>query len=89
MKTHSLETDLSDLHHMRHYAIWYHLHNLKNVKNAHGGVLRLVYNTPLLMFFTFLKFTNGTKLRNGSHMLYTMLKTRNLNQKSRNLFPEM
>ena len=23
-------------------AIWYHLHNLKNVKNTHGGVLPLV-----------------------------------------------
>ena len=23
-------------------AIWYHLHNLKNVKNTHGGVLILV-----------------------------------------------
>ena len=23
-------------------AIWYHLHNLKNVKNTHGGVLLLV-----------------------------------------------
>ena len=22
-------------------AIWYHLHNLKNVKNTHGGVLIL------------------------------------------------
>ena len=22
-------------------AIWYHLHNLKNVKNTHGGVLHL------------------------------------------------
>ena len=22
-------------------AIWYHLHNLKNVKNTHGGVLLL------------------------------------------------
>ena len=21
------------------YAIWYHLYNLKNVKNSHGGVL--------------------------------------------------
>ena len=27
---------------MMRYAIWYHLHNLKNVKNAHGGVLLLV-----------------------------------------------
>ena len=24
------------------YAIWYHLHNLKNVKNTYGGVLILV-----------------------------------------------
>ena len=24
------------------YAIWYHLYNLKNVKNTHGGVLNLV-----------------------------------------------
>ena len=23
-------------------AIWYHLYNLKNVKNAHGGVLILI-----------------------------------------------
>ena len=23
-------------------AIWYHLHNLKNVKNTHGGLLILV-----------------------------------------------
>ena len=23
-------------------AIWYHLYNLKNVKNTHGGVLPLV-----------------------------------------------
>ena len=25
-----------------HCAIWYHLYNLKNVKNIHGGVLILV-----------------------------------------------
>ena len=24
------------------YAIWYHLYNLKNVTNTHGGVLLLV-----------------------------------------------
>ena len=28
--------------HVMHYVIWYHLYNLKNVKNTHGGVLRLV-----------------------------------------------
>ena len=25
-----------------HWAIWYHLYNLKNVKNTYGGVLLLV-----------------------------------------------
>ena len=48
------------------YAIWYHLYNLKNVKNTHGGVLLLVKlqakarnftksSTPLWVFFTFFK----------------------------------
>ena len=37
-------------------TVWYHLHNLKNVKTSHGGVL------PLL-FSRFLNCTNGTNLR--------------------------
>ena len=38
-------------------AIWYHLYNLKNVKNTHEGVLLLVYyyNTPPWVLFTVLK----------------------------------
>ena len=44
-------------------AIWYHLYNLKNVKNIHGGMLLLVElqayftksNNPPCVFFTFLK----------------------------------
>ena len=51
---------------MMRCAIWYHLYNLKNVQNTHGGVLILVKlqatastfaksNTPLWVFFTFLK----------------------------------
>ena len=47
-------------------AIWYHLYNLKNVENTHGGVLILVklqaeacnftkINTPPWLFFTFFK----------------------------------
>ena len=47
-------------------AIQYHMHNLKNVKNTHGGVLLLVKlqakacnstksNTPSWVFFTFFK----------------------------------
>ena len=46
-------------------AIWYHLYNLKNVKNTHGGVIILVKlqaevcnvtknNTPPWVLFTFL-----------------------------------
>ena len=45
-------------------AIWYHLYDLKNVKNTHGGELLLVKlqaaacnytkgNTPPWVFFTF------------------------------------
>ena len=47
-------------------AIWYHLYNLKNVKNTHGGVLILIklqteacnftkINTPPWVFFAFFK----------------------------------
>ena len=44
-------------------AIWYHLYNLKNVKNTHGGMSVLIKlqvyftksNSPLWVFFTFLK----------------------------------
>ena len=47
-------------------AVWYHSYNLKDVKNAHGGVLLLVKlqasdcnftkcNTPPWVFFTFFK----------------------------------
>ena len=54
-----------------HCAILYHLYNLKNVKNTHGGVLILVklqasacnftkINTPPWAFFTFLNCTNGS-----------------------------
>ena len=46
-------------------AIWYHLYNIKNVKNIHGAVLLLgnftKSNTTPWVFFTFLNCTNGTK----------------------------
>ena len=49
-------------------AVWYHLHNLENLKNTHGGVLLLV---TLLhgCFSRFLNGVNGTKLRKASHMV--------------------
>ena len=33
-------------------AIWYHLHNLKNVKNTYGGVLLLLKLQDLACKFT-------------------------------------
>ena len=54
------------------WTIWYHLHNLENVKNTHGGALLVIKftksNPPLWVFFTFLNYTNGTKLRRASHL---------------------
>ena len=61
-------------------AIWYHLYNLKHVKNTHGGVLLLVKsqakacnfnksNTPPWLFAHFLNCTNSTKSCNALHIL--------------------
>ena len=43
--------------------VWYHFHNLKNMKNTHGGVLLLAKNNlpPWVFFSCFLNCTNGTK----------------------------
>ena len=43
---------------MERCAIWYHLYNLKNMKNTHGGVsilVKLQAEAPSFVFFTFLK----------------------------------
>ena len=62
-------------------AVWYHLHDLKNVKNIHGGVLFLVKlqanacnftnsSTPPWVFFSrFLNRKNNTKLSQALYML--------------------
>ena len=51
------------------WVIWYHLHNLKNVRNAHEGVLLLAKLTFLHgRFSRFLSCTNGTKSRKISHL---------------------
>ena len=54
-------TTISKIYLMR-YAIWYHLYNLKNVKNTQRGVLLLAEacnytksNTPPWLFITFFK----------------------------------
>ena len=48
-------------------AIWYHFYNLKNVKNAHGGVLQAEAKLTLLhgCFSRFLNCTNDTKSRSA------------------------
>ena len=55
-------------------AIWYHLFNLKNVKNTHGGALILVATLLKLTllreyFLRSLNCTNGTKFHNASLFL--------------------
>ena len=43
-------------------AIWYHLYNLKNVRNTYGGVLILVkLQESAWVFFTFFKPTTLLK----------------------------
>ena len=66
-------------------AIWYHLHNLKNVKNSHGGVILLVKLAVLRSCFSrFLNCANGTKSRKACHMIYRPLNT--LLEKLKNVF---
>ena len=50
-------------------AIWYHLHNLKNVKNTYGRMLLLV-KVALFheCFLRFLNCANGNQSRKASHM---------------------
>ena len=50
-------------------AIWYHLYNLKNMKNTRAGVLLLVNNIPAWVFSTFLNCTHGTNSGKTSHIL--------------------
>ena len=53
------------------YGILYHLHNLKNLKNTHEGVLLLVKLQAWVFTFSwfsrFLNCTNETKSRKASH----------------------
>ena len=49
-------------------TIWYHLHNLKNVKKTHGGMLLLVKLQVILHVSHFLNCAIDTKSRNTSCM---------------------
>ena len=55
--------DIQRIYAMR-CAIWYHLYNLKNVKNMHGVLLTLLHGC----FPRFLNCTNGTKSRKRSYI---------------------
>ena len=70
-------------------AIWYHLYNLKNVKNIHGEVLLLVKmqakkKPPTLLrvtllhgwFSCFLNCTNGNKSRKASYIDYLIFQAK-------------
>ena len=55
-------------------TIWYHLNNLKNVKNTHGGVLLLPKVTRRHGYFSrFSNCRNGTKSRKTLHMLTSQM----------------
>ena len=68
-------------------AIWYHLYNLNNVKNTHGGLLLLVKsksllracnftksNTPPWVFFTFFKLYKWYQIAPSiTYMYYTYI----------------
>ena len=50
-------------------VIWYHLYNLKNLRDTHGEVLLLVKASLIHGCFSrFLNCTNGTKSHNASHI---------------------
>ena len=58
---------------MMRWAIWYHLYNLKIMKNTHGGVLNLILLKLTLLHGCFPRFsncTNGSKSRNASHICF-------------------
>ena len=82
----SVALRLSFLQFVMRFAIWYHLYNLKKVKNTHGGVLllkscRLKSATLLKVtllhecFSRFLNCANGTKSRKASHIYVTGFNT--------------
>ena len=63
------------------YTIWYHLHNLKNVKNSHGGMLlwvklqaeACIFSKSNILhdcFSRFLNCANDTKSRKASHLYF-------------------
>ena len=59
-------------------AIWYHLYNLKNVKNTPWRSVACNFtkiNTPPWVFLMFLNCTNSTKLRNASHLEHDVVTT--------------
>ena len=53
------------------YAIWYHLYNFTNVKNNHGGVLKVTFLHGC--FSRSINCTNDTKSRKVSHLNATGL----------------
>ena len=68
-------SERSYLIYVMRYAIWYHLCNLKNGKNTHGGVLLLVklqpfslFFTPPWVFFTFFMIYNGIRRQKNVHL---------------------
>ena len=65
-------------------AIWYHLYNLKNVKNTHGGVLLFNFAKSNTLpwsigVFRVFKLNKCTKLRSASQLLVDICKNKPFN----------
>ena len=56
-------------------AIWYHLYNLKNVKNIHGRVLLL---EKLQALARFSNCKNGSNSREASHIIQIQMALQSL-----------
>ena len=63
-------------------AIWYHLYNLKNFKNNHGGVLvacnSTKSNTPPWLFLKFLKLYKRYQIEQRITIVVSLLKTEDI-----------
>ena len=73
-------------------AIWFHLHNLKNVKNIHRGMISV---TPPWLFFTFLvpnriwhmtwiEFTQHVCITSWTYVLHMRIQSRSRVHQARN-----
>ena len=74
IRANGTKTKLNSSYQVRFCTICYHLYNLKNVWNTHGGVFKHAALLKVALvcgcFLLVLNCTNGTKSGNASQMFY-------------------